>query len=388
MGFCRACSSTIDVPFSLHHDQSPECRLGTFPVRPTPYYEEAGITIYHGDCREILPFIGLVDTCFTSPPYNTLGSRIPATPTGIWAKSGGMAGFVRDVNSEGYADDLDEGCYQADQVSVVPHCWSGEKPALTDSVSAGQAPDTRSGPVFRDVNSDLSAPSARAGQDSVPFCRLPAQGPRWQICRISRVYASSRCQEEMPMAARVVQIRGKWYVRVNFHRRRKLKLFKSREAAEVFSARLQARLDRADRGTIAVSRVAQAVLAPDVLTYYPSVNRLSDESVPVCLQSLASRLKLYSSDSFPAFVYFLCLDDEVVYVGMTGDLQKRIATHRRDGWIRFDRTLFLTVKHEEAARVEAAFVAVLRPPHNGKSRGIRPSAAKEIVARYSREAWA
>lgn len=85
-----------------------------------PYYgPESVITIYHGDCREILPFIGPVDTCFTSPPYNTLGSRIPATPTGIWAKSGGMAGFVRDVNSEGYADDLDEGCYQADQVSVV-----------------------------------------------------------------------------------------------------------------------------------------------------------------------------------------------------------------------------------------------------------------------------
>ena len=26
-----------------------------------PYYEEAGITIYHGDCREILPQLQPVD---------------------------------------------------------------------------------------------------------------------------------------------------------------------------------------------------------------------------------------------------------------------------------------------------------------------------------------
>jgi len=33
-----------------------------------PYYEHAGITIYHGDCREILPGLeaGLI---VTDPPY-------------------------------------------------------------------------------------------------------------------------------------------------------------------------------------------------------------------------------------------------------------------------------------------------------------------------------
>lgn len=36
-----------------------------------PYYEHAGITIYHGDCREVLPLIGAgtADCCVTSPPY-------------------------------------------------------------------------------------------------------------------------------------------------------------------------------------------------------------------------------------------------------------------------------------------------------------------------------
>lgn len=35
----------------------------------TPYYEQDGITIYHGDCREVLPNIGLVDHVLTDPPY-------------------------------------------------------------------------------------------------------------------------------------------------------------------------------------------------------------------------------------------------------------------------------------------------------------------------------
>jgi DNA modification methylase len=34
-----------------------------------PYYEQDGITIYHGDCREILPGLGPVDLVLTDPPY-------------------------------------------------------------------------------------------------------------------------------------------------------------------------------------------------------------------------------------------------------------------------------------------------------------------------------
>jgi site-specific DNA-methyltransferase (adenine-specific) len=39
----------------------------------TPYYEHAGITIYHADCREILPlFVETIDLIVTSPPYDDL----------------------------------------------------------------------------------------------------------------------------------------------------------------------------------------------------------------------------------------------------------------------------------------------------------------------------
>lgn len=36
-----------------------------------PYYEHAGITIYHGDCREILPQLPACDLLLCDPPYGS-----------------------------------------------------------------------------------------------------------------------------------------------------------------------------------------------------------------------------------------------------------------------------------------------------------------------------
>ena len=46
---------------------------------PTPYYQDDWATIYHGDCREILPGLPRVDLVLTDPPY-----RI--TPSGTMGK--------------------------------------------------------------------------------------------------------------------------------------------------------------------------------------------------------------------------------------------------------------------------------------------------------------
>jgi site-specific DNA-methyltransferase (adenine-specific) len=35
----------------------------------TPYYEQDGITIYHDDCRDVLPTLASVDLLLTDPPY-------------------------------------------------------------------------------------------------------------------------------------------------------------------------------------------------------------------------------------------------------------------------------------------------------------------------------
>ena len=34
-----------------------------------PYYEADGVTIYHGDCRDVLPTLAPVDLLLTDPPY-------------------------------------------------------------------------------------------------------------------------------------------------------------------------------------------------------------------------------------------------------------------------------------------------------------------------------
>lgn len=35
----------------------------------TPYYQDEWVTIYHGDCREVLPLLSSVDAVITDPPF-------------------------------------------------------------------------------------------------------------------------------------------------------------------------------------------------------------------------------------------------------------------------------------------------------------------------------
>jgi site-specific DNA-methyltransferase (adenine-specific)/modification methylase len=60
---------------------------------PKPYYDHGGITIYHGDCREILPLLGRFDLLLTDPPYGVAidcrnktrqRDRLRSTATRVW----------------------------------------------------------------------------------------------------------------------------------------------------------------------------------------------------------------------------------------------------------------------------------------------------------------
>jgi site-specific DNA-methyltransferase (adenine-specific) len=92
-----------------------------------PYYEHAGIAIFCADCREVIPTLASVALTFTSPPYNTLGTRI-GKASGVWGKRSGGLGFVEAVRDEGYPDDKDEEAYQREQNEIVEAIASPTRP--------------------------------------------------------------------------------------------------------------------------------------------------------------------------------------------------------------------------------------------------------------------
>ena len=73
---------------------------------PTPYYDHAGITIYHGDCLDIMPSLAPVDLVLTDPPY------------GIKRDKGfeGFGGFGAPIKRRRFEDDNWDGDRPADFV--------------------------------------------------------------------------------------------------------------------------------------------------------------------------------------------------------------------------------------------------------------------------------
>lgn len=65
-----------------------------------PYYEANGITIYHGDCRAILPALCGVDLIVTDPPYGTGGWRRTTSGAG----SNPAASLIQEDWDDGLVD--------------------------------------------------------------------------------------------------------------------------------------------------------------------------------------------------------------------------------------------------------------------------------------------
>lgn len=49
-----------------------------------PYYQDQWATIYHGDCREVLPTLGKFDLLLTDPPYGLQADSKMARNEGKW----------------------------------------------------------------------------------------------------------------------------------------------------------------------------------------------------------------------------------------------------------------------------------------------------------------
>lgn len=97
---------------------------------PAPYYQDDAITIYHGDCREVLPLMPMVDLVFTSPPYNLAASPWPHL--GHWKPGDSVGGKSKwrngsDASGGVHYESHDDGMawpeYVSWQRAVLALCW-------------------------------------------------------------------------------------------------------------------------------------------------------------------------------------------------------------------------------------------------------------------------
>lgn len=98
-----------------------------------PYYQDDHVTIYHGDCLDIMPEISGVDLVFTSPPYNQ--KVMPWTPLGHWkdgqGKGGGgkwSAGGNGVVEYDSHGDNMPWPEYETWQRSCLAGMWETLSP--------------------------------------------------------------------------------------------------------------------------------------------------------------------------------------------------------------------------------------------------------------------
>jgi DNA modification methylase len=101
----------------------------------TPYYADESVTLYHGDCLDVLPSLTDVDAVITSPPYNLGGAPWPHL--GNWKQgdaAGGRSKWRNGSDAGGgityaeHGDAMPWSEYVAWQHDVLRACWD----TLTD----------------------------------------------------------------------------------------------------------------------------------------------------------------------------------------------------------------------------------------------------------------
>jgi len=101
---------------------TPEPPSNTGDCLPRPYYEDDAVTIYHGDCREVLRGLAGVRLFVTSPPYNTLRGRNKGARIGQGGEGSYSHGLAQKFDRVGYVDHLDPAEYDEFIRQVAAAC--------------------------------------------------------------------------------------------------------------------------------------------------------------------------------------------------------------------------------------------------------------------------
>ena len=178
----------------------------------TPYFERGGITIYHGDCLDVLSLLpaNSVDIVFTSPPYNlgvTSGGGFADVRKYADMKMGKWGGGRLAYGYGEHDDAMPLPEYEEWQRSVLVECWQLIKP--TGAIYYNHKPRVQDGRLWTPlaVNPDLPVRQiviwARAGGiNFAPTHYLPTH--EWIV-----VFAQPRFRLKSKEASGIGDV---WYV--------------------------------------------------------------------------------------------------------------------------------------------------------------------------------
>jgi DNA modification methylase len=149
-----------------------------------PYYEDAAVRLYHGDCLEVLPQLEPVDHVITDPPYSILVVNTSARGRTEGEKRKGQQTNAtrRDLGYQGVDDSMRLAV--AREVGRLARRW------------AMVFCDAESLTAWRIVLESAGLRHIRSGAWVSPACTPQFTGDRpgtgWEACQIS--HASGRCR--------------------------------------------------------------------------------------------------------------------------------------------------------------------------------------------------
>ena len=104
---------------------------------------------------------------------------------------------------------------------------------------------------------------------------------------------------------------------------------------------------------------------PQAVIVSVTQKRISDyKNVPEELRQIPGLVDI-TGEARRSGIYFLCEDNELLYVGQSVSVSSRISSHHHEG--KFNRVIFMPWPPDDLDSVEGALIRTLRPPLNGKS---------------------
>lgn len=91
----------------------------------TPYYSDDAVTLYHGDCREVLPTLEPVDLVHTDPPYSLSGDSDHENRRGKGTRR--LEFFEGDRDWETMTTNVVERLMLAAPLAAAHYVWCGHR---------------------------------------------------------------------------------------------------------------------------------------------------------------------------------------------------------------------------------------------------------------------